>query len=86
VPAHCFPGFFRQAGGDRVRDRLVLFLDLAEIFTKAIGTAFERANALARNNQPAEEFEKLGEAIVLGSQRDRLMKGKIFLDAALASA
>src|SRR3984885_13437723 len=85
MPAHRLSGFFRQAGGDRLRYRLVLLLDLAEIFAKAVRTAFKRANALPRNNQAAEKFEKFHEAIILRGQRDRLMERKILLDPALTT-
>src|ERR1700744_2431042 len=83
--SHRLPGFFRQTGGDRLKYRLVLFLDLAQIFAKAVGAAFKRADALPRNNQPPEELEKLNEASVPCRQRDRLMECKILLDRSLTA-
>src|ERR1700721_593252 len=78
--AHRLPGFFRQTGRNRLKYRLVLFLDLAQIFAKAVRVAFKRANALPRNDQTPEEIEKLHEAIVPCRQRNRLMEREFFFN------
>src|SRR5580700_7631507 len=83
MPAHGLSGLFRQVGANRMRYGLVLLLDLAEIFAKAVGAAFKRANALPRNNQASEKLEKFDEAIILCRQRDRLMESEVFLDRTL---
>ncbi len=72
-------------GSNRLKYRLVLFLDLAQIFAKAVRVALKRSNALPRNNQASEELEKLHEAIVPCRQRDRLMEREVLLDRTLAA-
>ena len=76
---------FRRVGNDRLKDRLVLFLDPAKIFAETIRVTFKRANALPRNDQAPEEIEKLNEAAIVGRQRDGLMEGEVLLDRTFAT-
>src|SRR6185437_9878611 len=85
MPAHGIPRLFRRMGADRLRDRLVLLLDAAEILPLAFRAAFKGTNALPRNDQAAEKIQKFDEAAVSGSGCNRLMEREILLDRALAA-
>jgi len=85
MPAHGLSGFVRQVGANRLRYRLMLFLDPAQIFAKAVRVTFKRANALPRNDQASEELEKPNEAIILRRQGDCLMESEVLLDRTFAT-
>jgi len=48
-------------GADRVKYRLVLFFDLAQIFARAIRVTFKRTDALPRNNQAVRGTREFNE-------------------------
>src|SRR5271163_3080408 len=58
VSAHGVPRLLWRVAADRLKDRLVLFLDAGEILAQSFGGALKRANALPRNDQTAEKIQK----------------------------
>ena len=70
---------------DRQEDRLVLFLDAAEILARAFRRTFERANALSGNDQAPEKIKELDEPAILCRERNGLMEGKVLFDGAFAA-
>src|ERR1700722_17621901 len=65
MPAHGVPRLLRRMRADRLKDRLILFFDTAEILARPFGRAFKRANALPGNDQAAEKIEELDEPGIL---------------------
>src|SRR5579863_4512462 len=85
MPAHGIARLFRRMRADGLEDRLVLFLDTGKILPRTFRGAFERADALPRNDEPAEKIQELDKAAVLRGGSNCLMKRKILLDRTIAA-
>src|SRR4051794_26994867 len=68
VAAHGVARLARRLGADGVEDGLVLALDILEIMAHPAGIAVEGADALPRDDQTAEIFQKADEAARVGGE------------------
>src|SRR5262249_26351602 len=84
VPAHRVARRRGMAAGDRVADRDVLELEGFEIGALPFGPVRRDADALPRDDEAAEIFEKMRELRIAGRGSDRAMEGEIRLDRRLA--
>src|SRR5690242_5339997 len=84
MTAHQFARLVGCASLDRLDDRLMFPLDLVHVTAKRIGV-LKGPHALPGNDQSAEKMQEFDEAAVLRRGCDRIMKGKVLVDAPLAA-
>jgi len=68
MPAHGLSGLSREVGADRVKYRLVLFFDLAQIFARAIRVTFKE-RMLCRGIIKRRELEKFTKRLFCVAKR-----------------